>query len=152
MKSGKQLSVMIGLALVLAFTSLQGQTATRDNDDSENARARQQIVVKGLRGYTANLRSEVDGVIESTIFHIVTTRITAPEQNYDKIIDELKRLSFGASQPGLRYKAYLAASVLPELEQILAPAQVEHVLALTEETRTELFAILSAALHGRLAD
>ncbi len=105
-----------------------------------------------LRNYSNCLRAEVDGVVESAIFHTTILRLKAPQENYSKLIGELQRLSFEGSNPRLRYQAYLGATLLANAEQFLDAGQSEHLQTFTDDRRVEFFALIAAMLGNRLAD
>ncbi|MGH7494561.1 MAG: hypothetical protein ACREOO_19485 [bacterium] len=152
MKSFSRKLRIVSLALLLSLSSLQGQTVQSSDLGTESPQLRQKILIRGVRGYQANLRSGVDAITESTMLHSVVMRIKFPDQDYAKIISELKRLSFEASNPGLRYKAYLTASIMPNPEVFFTPVEIERLLAQTEETRNEFFGLIAAALENRISD
>lgn len=138
--------------IILNFKFFQSNSQTTAiNPDS--LAARQKIITIGLRGYETSLRiANSETTVESAIFQSVKMKLREPDQNYSKIINELKRLSFNGSNPALRYKAYLAASIMPNPEQFLDAAQIEHLKTFTEETRNEFFAAIAEALQDRRAD
>jgi hypothetical protein len=104
-----------------------------------------------LRGYETALRIKSATIVESAIFNSVKMKLHAPEQDYAKIIGELRRLVLEAGTAGLRYKAYLAATFIANPELLASPEQRAQLQSFTEETRNEFFAFLAAALNQQLA-
>lgn len=153
MKLSRLKLAIISLLLFAGIVPLRGQTVQLVDTPSESLAIRQKLVERGLRGYEIGLRmTHSETVVESAIFQSVKMKLREPNQDYSKIIDELKRLSFKGSNSGLRYKAYVAASIMPNPEQFLNAVQVKQMLAFTEETRDEFFAFVAAALQERRAD
>ncbi|MGH7456882.1 MAG: hypothetical protein ACRENG_36365 [bacterium] len=153
MKLSRLKLAIMSLLLFAGFVPLRGQTMQHIETPSESLAIRQKLIARGLRGYETSLRvTYSETIVESAIFQSVKMKLREPNQDYSRIIDELKRLSFKGSNPGLRYKAYVAASIMPNPEQFLNAGQIKQVLAFTEETRDEFFVFVAAALQERRAD
>lgn len=105
-----------------------------------------------LRNYNNCLRAEVEGVVESAIFHTIILRLKAPQEDYSKLIGELQRLSFAAGNPRLRYQAFLGATLLANAEQFLDAGQNEHLQTFTDDRRVEFFAEIATLLENQFAD
>jgi hypothetical protein len=140
----------IALLLIVSIDPLHSQTAATS---PESLAAREKIIAVGLRGYETSLRiTNSETTVESAIFQSVKMKLREPDRNYSKIIGELKSLSFNGSNPALRYKAYVAASIMPNPAQFLRSDQIEHLKTFTEETRNEFFAAIAEALQEQRAD
>lgn len=142
MKSIKFKLAIIGFALFAGQARLYSQTA-----QSSATVARQKLLAAALRGYEDCLNKDITAIVESAIFQSVRMKLGEPEQNYNKIIVVLKRLAFEAPTPALRYKAYLAATIIAQPEQFLSLAQIEQAQTFTEETRDGFFAFVAAAIQ-----
>lgn len=140
------------LWLALGIGALQSQTLQAAGANTDSVASRQKILKSGLRGYGIALRMDSETIVESAILNSVKMKLHAPEQNYAKIIGELRRLTLEAGTPGLRYKAYLAATVITNPELIASPDQKAQLQNFTEETRNEFFTFLAAALQDQLSD
>ena len=143
---------IVSMTLLISLSSVYGQATTTEEASAENAQIDQEILARGIRGYQANLRSEVDAIVESAVLHAAIMCLKFPDQDYAKIVDELRRLSFAATNPRLRYKAYLAATIMPNPGQFLDRDQCGQLLLFNDETSNEFFAIVAAALQYKLAD
>jgi len=130
--------------LALGIGALQAAGA-----NSDSVASRQKILKSGLRGYGIALRMDSETIVESAILNSVKMKFHVPDQDYSKIIGELRRLSLEAGTPGLRYKAYLAATFISNPELIAGPEQKAQLQNFTEETRNEFFAFLAATLKQR---
>ncbi|MCI0694239.1 hypothetical protein L0337_19810 [candidate division KSB1 bacterium] len=150
MKSFKLQLAIISLALLICFDPLHSQTVQPSGMHANGAVFRQKILTTALRGYEACLRADIEAVVESAIFHAVIMKIKIPDQDYSKIIGEMKRLAFEAANPKLRYKAYLGACIISSPEQFLDSTQSEQLLSFTDERRDEFFAFIAAALKNQL--
>jgi hypothetical protein len=152
MKSPQSKFAAISLWLLLIICPLQSQPVQSNGTDEEITAVRQKILERGLRGYEAGLRMDIQTVVESAIFQTTKMSLTHPDQNYSKIIGELKRLSFAAPTSGMRYKAYLAACVVSEPERFRQVVSTDQLRAFTEERRTEFFALITSALENQSTD
>jgi hypothetical protein len=142
---------VISLVLLLIVCPLQSQPAQSSGVETEIEATRQQILKKGLRGYEASLRMDIETVVESAIFQAAKMSLTRPEQNYSKISAELKRLSFAAPTSSMRYKAYLAACVVSDPARFRRVVPADQLRAFTEERRNEFFANIAAELETQFA-
>ena len=142
MKSIKFKLALIGFTLFAGQAMLYGQAA-----QASVAVARQKILTAALRGYEDCLSKDITAIVESAIFQSVRMKLGEPEQNYSKIIVALKRLAFEAPTPALRYKAYLAATIITNPEQFLSLAQIAQAQTFTEETRDGFFTFIAATIQ-----
>lgn len=142
---------VISLVLLLMICPLQSQSARVSVAETEIEAAREQILKKGLRGYEASLRMDIETVVESAIFQAAKMSLTRPDQNYSRISAELKHLSFAAPTSGMRYKAYLAACVVSDPARFRRVVPVDQLRAFTEERRNEFFANIAAELETQFA-
>jgi hypothetical protein len=150
MKSFKLQLAIISLALLVCIGSLHSQVMQPIGMHANAEVFPQKTLTTALRGYEACLHADIETVVESAIFQAVIMKIKIPEQDYSKIIREMKRLAFEAANPRLRYEAYLGASIMASPEQFLGSAQSEQLLAFTDDRRDEFFAFIAAALKNQL--
>jgi len=139
------------LWLTLGMGALQSQPLQATGTNTDSVASRQRILKSALRGYGTALRINSATIVESAILNSVKMKLHAPEQNYAKIIGELRRLALEASTTSLRYKAYLAATFIANPELFASPEQIAQLQSFTEETRNEFFAFLAATLKQQLA-
>lgn len=140
---------IVAVIILLGLYPLHGQVVQRGT--SRSAKEERKLAA-ALRNYQTCLHSEVEGVIESAIFHTLIVRLKAPQEDYSKLIGELQRLAFAAGSPRLRYQAYLGANILANAEQFLDAAQSEHLQTFTDDRRAEFFALIAATLENQLSD
>lgn len=67
---------------------------------------------KAIQVFPASLKSDIPGIVESTIYNIVVYKNYFPEKNYDKIANILSSVAHENYDPAIRYKAYLAEMYL----------------------------------------
>ena len=152
MKSFKLQLVIIGLALFVCIGPLHSQMMQSIGMHTNGEVFPQKTLTTALRGYEACLHVDIEAVVESAIFQSVMMKIKIPQQDYSKIIHEMKRLAFEAANPKLRYKAYLGTCVVSSPEQFLSVAQSEQLLSFTDDRRDEFFAFIAAALKNQLEE
>jgi hypothetical protein len=69
-------------------------------------------IEKALKIFPESLKSNVPGIVESTIYNIVVYKKYFPEKNYDRILSVLNTVARENENPAIRYKAYLAEMYL----------------------------------------
>jgi hypothetical protein len=67
---------------------------------------------KALQIFPASLKSDVPGIVESTIYNVVVYKKYFPEKDYAKIVNVLNSVARENEDPAIRYKAYLAEMYL----------------------------------------
>lgn len=65
-------------------------------------------IEKALKIFPESLKSNVPGIVESTIYNIVVYKKYFPEKDYNKILSVLNTVARENENPAIRYKAYLA--------------------------------------------
>ncbi len=66
---------------------------------------------RAAKGYGLALKSDVDGVVESSITYATVLRIAAPQLDMSAIRADIDDLAVNGGTPVIRYKAYLATIV-----------------------------------------
>jgi hypothetical protein len=94
------------------------------------------------RNLTENLRSENDGVIGSSIAHLVRMKLAYRNRHFPRAEQALRTLVTGGRTMAIRYKAYLASAVFDEPQA----ADVKECWACTSPDA--LFAVLAARLQA----
>jgi hypothetical protein len=150
MKSFKLQLAIISLALLICIGPLHSQVMQPIGMHANGEIFPQKTLTTALRGYESCLHADIDAVVESAIFQAVTMKIKIPQQDYSKIIREMKRLAFEAANPKLRYKAYLGVCIMSDSEQFLDAAQSEQLLAFTDDRRDEFFTFLATTIKNQL--
>ncbi|HEX9655175.1 MAG TPA: hypothetical protein VGA99_15820 [bacterium] len=62
--------------------------------------------------YRGSLENQNAGVVEATIFHLITVRTLFPEQDYRKVSKELSRLALAGVTPSIRFKSFVAVNYI----------------------------------------
>jgi hypothetical protein len=61
--------------------------------------------------YAEGLKSGIDGVVESSLAHLVRMKLFVPDLQCPNVREEIAKLASDGSTPRIRYKAYLASLV-----------------------------------------
>ena len=67
---------------------------------------------KAMQVFPASLKSNIPGIVESTIYNIVVYKKYFPDKNYDNVVNVLNSVARENEDPAIRYKAYLAEMYL----------------------------------------
>ena len=97
-------------------------------------------LVKAEQNYLACLASNNAGLIESAMAQIVRFKLLFPDRELKSLRQRLEEISINGPTASIKYKAYLAGSVLDN------PALMATVLGVETMTSEELF----SAIAGRL--
>lgn len=77
-----------------------------------------------MKNFHHSLQSDVEGVVEGTIYDVVLYKKYFPDLDYEGIVDRLNDLAVSNKVPLVRYKAHLASMYFSAGEQInVVPAQ-----------------------------
>lgn len=99
---------------------------------------------KVLMNFEANLRSPINGVVESTIGHIIWLRLVRPDANLDRLQDELSSVAVSGATASIRYRASLASMVL------YSPTLFSNLLNRSYASPNDLFATVSGRAQETL--
>jgi hypothetical protein len=69
-------------------------------------------VEKALQIFSTSLKSDIPGIVESTIYNVVVFKKYYPEKDYARIGNILNSVARENEDPSIRYKAYLAEMYL----------------------------------------
>jgi hypothetical protein len=69
-------------------------------------------IEKSLQIFTTSLKSDIPGIVESTIYNVVVFKKYFPEKDYARIANILNSVARENEDPSIRYKAYLAEMYL----------------------------------------
>jgi hypothetical protein len=94
--------------------------------------------------FESGLRSGNDGVVESTLSHVLWLRLVRPDVNLDRLQDEIAGLVTDGRTPSIRYRASLATMVLE------SPALFAGMTGKSYSTANELFAGVSSTAQQTL--
>ena len=67
------------------------------------------------RNYASCLGSEIDGVVESALAHVIKMKLAWPEQSFPKVENAVRKLSVNGRTMGIRYRAQLSSMVLDNI-------------------------------------
>ena len=67
---------------------------------------------KAMQIFPESLRSDIPGIVESTIYNVVVYKSIFPEKNFDDVVNVLNTVARENEDPAIRYKAYLAEMYL----------------------------------------
>lgn len=88
-------------APVLAEQLSDTETVTETKTDKEIYKNLEKSLLFGLS-------SDIIGVVESTLYNAVTFKVTYPEFNSMRVLEEVSKVALEGENHNLRYKAYLA--------------------------------------------
>lgn len=94
---------MVLMVLVLGSTAFAQPTERQYSESVFN---------QGMKVFPVSLKSEIPGIVESTIYNIVVLKSYFPDANYNKVIYELNKIANDNVNPSIRYKAHLASMYL----------------------------------------
>jgi hypothetical protein len=94
-------------ALVIALTF--NATASAQPDESSYVKY---DFLKLMKSFDASLRSDVPGIVESTIYNLVEYKSFFPGREYSRVIQTLSDISRNSTDSTIAYKAALAAMYL----------------------------------------
>jgi hypothetical protein len=99
---------LIGFAALAAALSL-AVTASAQPDESRYAKYDFQ---KLGRGFDESLRSDVPGIVESTIYNLVEYKSYFPDREYSRFVRELNEIARNSPDSTIAYKATIAGMYL----------------------------------------
>ena len=94
-------AVLILLAVSIRIDA-QPKYSAKDRPDIE----------KAMKIFPESLKSNVPGIVESTIYNVVVYKKYFPEKDYSKVLSVLNSVARENENPAIRYKAYLAEMYL----------------------------------------
>lgn len=99
---------------ILFSCSISAQQVSTLMDNSQvnvqgsKAKNYEQIAKRDFDLIPASLDSKIPGIVESTIYNLITEKRYYPSADYSEMIDKLNRIAEENSDPSLRAKAHLA--------------------------------------------
>ena len=99
---------LIGIAVFVAALVL-AVTASAQPDESRYAKYDFQ---KLARGFDESLRSDVPGIVESTIYNLVEYKSYFPDREYSRFVRELNEIARNSQDSTIAYKATIAGMYL----------------------------------------
>jgi hypothetical protein len=126
-----------------AQKSMPEQTSSVSLCDRISAYSRPYLE-KAVRGYGEALRSDIDGVVESSITYATVLRIAAPQLNMNAIRAEINDLAANGETPVIRYKAYLATIVFQD------PQEFESAVGSVSPESNQFFSTVADQVSKRL--
>lgn len=109
----KALNIVIAIVIFTFAGSTASQSfamSTANNDSTVvTKQANKDILFDRFEnGLVFGLGSDVQGVVESSIYNALNYKIAYPEFNSEKVIEELNRVALEGANHSVRYRAYLA--------------------------------------------
>jgi hypothetical protein len=116
MKNHKARNMFLVVATLAFAASAFAQPGTVEKQQHYQALA--------MNNFRHALKSDIQGVVEGTIFDVVVYKKYYPELDYNGILERLNDLAVESKEPLVRYKAHLASMYLTSGEQIaIVPAK-----------------------------
>ena len=105
MKNKIKLAAVLITSVILSSFNLYGQ-----NDEMPTPK--QTILDKAYKVCPASLDSDIQGIVESSIYNVILLKKYYPTADYSSIIDRLNEISEKNTDPSIRFKAHLASTYL----------------------------------------
>jgi len=105
MKNIIKLAPIFFAALVVFSFNAYGQ-----ND--EMPAPKQSVLVKAYEMCEPSLESNIQGIVESSIYNVILLKKYYPSADYSDIINKLNEISEKNANPSIRFKAHLASMYL----------------------------------------
>lgn len=120
------------MILVITFTSAEfvhANTATADsletNISSSEMKAQHEKIEKAI---VYGLSSDVDGILEATLFNVVSYKTLNPDFDSGKVVDMITELAREEGSHIVRYKALLTLSYLKDKESFDVEDQIKPLI------------------------
>ena len=101
-------AVIFTFASITASQSFAMSSATNDSTVVTKQANIDILFDRFEKGLISGLSSDVQGVVESSIYNAVNYKIAYPEFTSVKVIEELNRVALNGVNHSVRYRAYLA--------------------------------------------
>lgn len=151
-KSMKALNVVITvltISLAGLFMTVSSDAAALAEDDSTvfiQYGDKNTLFNKFEKGLVFGLSSDVQGVVESSIFNAVNYKVAHPDFTSAKVEERLRTVALEASTHSVRYKAYLALAYYKNQSQFTSPVDL---LALVDyKNQNEIFFYLQERMQS----
>jgi len=105
MKNIFKLVAILFASVILSSFNLYGQ-------DDEMPTPKQTILDKAYKVCPVSLESDIQGIVESSIYNVILLKKYYPTADYSWIIDKLNEISEKNTNPSIRFKAHLASTYL----------------------------------------
>ena len=101
-------AVIFTFASITASQSFAMSSANNDSTVVTKQASKDILFDRFEKGLIFGLSSDVQGVVESSIYNAVNYKIAYPEFTSVKVIEELNRVALNGVNHSVRYRAYLA--------------------------------------------
>ena len=131
----------IAICIIFSTGILMGQTQYDRPFLSHSARYDSARMQHARKNFVASLNNDNDGVVESSIAHVVHMRIALPHNDMPEIERTLDELTTDGHSPVIRYKAYLATLVFSD------PMGFRSVMSTDYESGDAFFSAIASQLQ-----
>jgi len=132
---------VIAICIVLSAGTLIGQTRNERPFISRSAIYDSARLQNARKNFIASLNSDNDGVVESSIAHVIHMRIALPHNDMTEIGRTLDDLATDGHGLVIRYKAYLATLVFDD------PIAFRPVMGADYESGDAFFSAIASRLQ-----
>jgi hypothetical protein len=149
MKALNVVITVITISLAGLFMTVNSDAAALAEDDStvftqygdKNA-----LFNKFEKGLVFGLSSDVQGVVESSVFNAVNYKVAYPDFTSEKVEERLNKVALEANNHSVRYKAYLALAYYKNQEEFKSP---DELLAMVDHNnQNEIFFYLQETIQS----
>jgi hypothetical protein len=134
----------IAICIFLSAGTLVGQTSIDRPFLSRSARYDSARLENAEKNFVVSLKFDNDGVVESSIAHVVHMRIALPLNDMSEIQQALDELTVNGHNPVIRYTAYLATLVFSD------PQSFEPIMAMDYESSDAFFSAIATRVQKTL--
>lgn len=116
-------------ALALSFTATAPVLAGQLSNTEAAVETKTKEIYKNLEeSLLFGLSSDIIGVVESTLYNAVTFKVTYPEFNSQRVLEEVSKVALEGENHNLRYKAYLALAYYQNPDQFDSPQNLSALM------------------------
>ncbi len=141
-----RITVLITMMILTAGARITAQNADEGltADRMKLGTATEQKLDLAVQNYMMGLKSDNDGLVESSLYYAVRLRIAYPEKDLEALETTIDGLVTGGKTPSIRYLAYLASTLYA------SPSLVNREDLEQTSDITSFFASVSEQLQSRL--
>ncbi|MDR9366020.1 MAG: hypothetical protein RI575_11815 [Balneolaceae bacterium] len=114
-------SFLLVASIAVANDLSTDQPVAKDSTAVTSVENEKALFNKLETGLINNLNSNVNGVVESSLYNAVNFKITYPEFNSERVKEILARMAKEGDSHTLRYKAYLTLAYYQQPDQFGSP-------------------------------
>ncbi|MDX1642649.1 MAG: hypothetical protein R3220_13185 [Balneolaceae bacterium] len=130
----KALKIVTTVSFLLVASLSAGSTLFAASDAAEDSvvvtktQNEKELFNRLEKGLVYNLKSDITGVVESSLYNAISYKVAYPEFDSKKVKEILNRIALEGDSHSLRYKAYLTLAYYKHPSQFDSPETLLSVL------------------------